>query len=281
MYGGASLSDQPTHQRAVGELRLSVKRRDAATVLDGLRQSGCLKARFPRPERGAWMNAVTLNTSGGVAGGDRLSSTISAGEGTQVTIAAQAAERFYRALPGAAPAQLRTRIAVGAGASFEWLPQETIFFDRCAMDRRLEIDLAPDAWFLGVESLVFGRAAMGETVEHARIADTIRIRRDGRLLLHDAIRIDGEVAATLRRPAIAGAARAVATLLHVAPDAETALDRLRGAFEGLPATCAASAWDGMLIARIIASSSAELRAAVTNGLQILRNSRPMPRVWLC
>ena len=46
------------HQRAQGTLRLSVKRRGDATVLDGLRQEGCLKARFPRTEYGAWAGGV-------------------------------------------------------------------------------------------------------------------------------------------------------------------------------------------------------------------------------
>ncbi len=281
MYDAAFLSEAETHQRAVGELRLSVKLREGETVLDGLRQSGCLKARFPRPERGAWMNAVTLNTSGGVAGGDCLASTIAFADGTRATIAAQAAERFYRALPGARAADIQTHITVGAGASAEWLPQETIFFDNCAVDRRLDIDLAQDAWFLGVESLVFGRAAMGEAVRQARISDTIRIRRDGRLVLHDAIRMHGEIEARMRRPATGGGARAVATLMHVGPDAESRLDDLRTALDGHGAECGASAWDGMLIARMVAPGSAELRAAVVAGLQILRNPRPLPRVWLC
>ena len=116
----------------------------------------------------------------------------------------------------------------------EWLPQETILFDRCALDRRLEIDLAPDAWFLGVEAIVFGRTAMGEQVGHANFQDTIRIRRDGRLLLHDAVRMQGEVAVKLARPAIGGGARAMATLLHVASDAEAVLDGLRDALADAP-----------------------------------------------
>ena len=269
MYDAAFLSEVQTHQRAVGELRLSVKLRDGETVLDGLRQSGCLKARFPRPERGAWMNAVTLN------------STIAFANGTRATIAAQAAERFYRALPGARAAEIRTSITVDAGASAEWLPQETIFFDNCAVDRRLDIDLAKDAWFLGVESLIFGRAAMGEVVRHARISDTIRIRRDGRLIQHDAIRMHGEVEARMRRPATAGGARAVATLMHVAPDAATKLESLRAALEGHGAETGASTWEGMLIARMVAPGGAELRRAVVAGLQALRNPRPLPRVWLC
>ncbi len=226
--------------------------------------------------------------------------------GARASIAAQAAERFYRALPGSEPSRVRTRIVVEPGAAAEWLPQETILFDRCALDRRLEVDLAEDAWFLGVESLVFGRAAMGEVVDQAWLRDLIRVRRGGRLLLHDAVRLDGEVAATLRRNAVANGARAVATIVHVAPDAEAKLDavrdvlnvhlsRLAGEVDAHSAsgegrahtrrcdrsTAAASAWNGMLIARILAASGAALRATIVAVLRVLRGDRPLPRVWLC
>jgi len=267
------------HQRARGMLRLSFKRRGATTVLDGLRQEGCLKARFPRAEHGAWTGAVTLNSSGGVAGGDILDTTLAAGPGTQATVASQAAERFYRALPGTAPAQAATTLHVAPGAALEWLPQETILFDRCSVQRRLSVDLAADAWFLGVEQWVFGRTAMGEAVHDARLRDLIQVRRDGRLLLHDAIRFDGPVQSLLDRRATGGAARGVATLIHAAPDAETRLDALRQAFAGQDA--GVSAWDGMLVARITALNGACLRTAVVSGLDVLRAGRPLPRVWLC
>ena len=148
----------------------------------------------------AWLHVVTLNTSGGVAGGDVLDTAIAVGAEARATIASQAAERFYRALPGSAASSVRTRIVVAEGGAAEWLPQETILFDRCAVRRHLRVELAADAWFLGVESLVFGRAAMGEVVERASLRDVIEVRRGGRLLLHDAIRLEGEVAATLQRP---------------------------------------------------------------------------------
>jgi urease accessory protein len=267
------------HQRAVGELRLALRRRGAATVVEDLRQMGCLKARFPYPEPGAWAGAVTLNSSGGVAAGDILSSEVTLGEGAHFTLAAQAAERFYRALPGASPARIRTRITLGAGAAAEWLPQETLLFDHCAVDRALDIDLAPDAWFLGVESLVFGRAAMGEQVHRARLHDVIRLRRGGRLVLHDAIRLQGEVAIPLARTAIAAGGHAVATILHAAPDAADRLDALRVALA--PYDAGASAWDGILLSRIVARDGAGLRAAVLAGLATLRNGRTLPRVWLC
>ena len=277
MYDGVSLSDG--FQRATGELRVSVKRRGGESVLDGLRQAGCLKARFPRAIAPGWFDATTVNTSGGVVGGDSLRSLISVGEGARATIAAQAAERFYRALPGSAPSVVRTGVEIGPNAAAEWLPQETILFDRCALDRRLTIDIAAGSWFLGVEMLVFGRAAMGERVVTARLRDLIQVRRGEDLLLHDAIRLDGEVDQVLERTAIAGGARAVATLVYVAPDAEGRLDAVRNALTEPDG--GASAWNGMLIARILAPDGASSRRSVMAALSVLRDGRPLPRVWLC
>jgi urease accessory protein len=246
-------------------------------VLDGLRQAGCLKARFPRALTPGWFDATTLNTSGGVVGGDRLHSVISVGEGARATIAAQAAERFYRALPDSPPSFVRTTVEIGNDAAAEWLPQETILFDRCALDRRLAIDMASGSWFLGVEMLVFGRVAMGERVVTARLRDLIRINRGSEPLLHDAIRLDGEVDQILERTA--GGARAVATLVYVAPDAEARLDSVRAALTA--PDCGASAWNGMLIVRILAPDGASSRRCVLAALSVLRDGRPLPRVWLC
>ncbi len=279
MYDAVSLSDAPVLQRAVGELRVELCQRDGRTVLAGLRQVGCLKARFPRPSTDDSLDVVTLNTSGGIAGGDALRSIFVMRSGTRSTIAAQAAERFYRALPGSVPSHVSTRIIVDDGAAAEWLPQETILFDRCAVRRHLRIELAERARFLGVESLVFGRAAMGEVVEQGSVHDLIEVRRLDQLSLYDATRLDGEIAATLQRPAVARGARAVATLVHVAPDAESQLDPLRAL--STDHELGASAWDGMLIARLLAADGAALRAGVIAALNVLRGGRALPRVWMC
>ena len=279
MYDGVSLSEPSLLQRAVGELRVVVKRFGPETVLDELRQVGCLKARFPRRIVSGWMDVVMLNTGGGVVGGDRLDVAIGVGDCGQATVAAQAAERFYRTLAADAPARVRTRLTVAAGAALEWLPQETILYDRCALDRRVEVDLAVDARFLGVETVVFGRAAMGERVLYGSLRDLIRVRRGGALLLHDAIRLDGEIDATMQRAAIGGGARVVATMVYAAPDAGEKLDAVRAALR--PTEAGASVWNGMLVARILGADSARVRATVAAALAILRDSRPLPRVWLC
>jgi len=281
MYDAASPFDFLPLQRARGELRVGLRVRDGKTALSDFRQVGCLKARFPRPEEAGWMSVATMNISGGVAAGDQLDLDFHFSSGARASISAQAAERFYRALPDSEPARVRTTITVEESAAAEWLPQETILFDRCALDRVLTVNLAEDAWFLGVESLVFGRAAMGERVQRGEISDTIRVRRGGRLVLHDAIRLSGAVEGTLARPAVARGANAVATIFYVAPNAPARLEELRHALANAPAECGASAWDGMLVARILAESSAALRTAVIAGLEILRDGRPLPRMWCC
>jgi urease accessory protein len=279
MYEGGCLSEVVSLQRAVGELRVSAKRFGLETVLDELRQAGCLKARFPRGAVPGWMDVVMLNTGGGVAGGDRLDFSFVAGAGASVVVAAQAAERFYRALAADAPSRVRVRLTVEAGGCLEWLPQETILFDRSALDRRLEVELATDARFLGVETLVFGRTAMGESVRHGWLRDLIRVRRDGALLLHDAIRLDGEIDAKLSRSAVAAGARSAATVVYVAPDAGEKLGAVRAALAADEA--GASVWNQMLVARIVGVDSASVRRGVTAALDVLRDGRPLPRVWLC
>ena len=112
-----------------------------------------------------------------------------------------------------------------------------------------------------------------------RIHDRITLRRAGHLMLHDAIRLDGPVAALLARPAIGAGARAMATLLHAAPDPAPLLDPLRAALA--PFEAGASCWNGLLLARIVAPSGAALRHAVIAGLNILREGRTLPRVWMC
>lgn len=279
MYDGASLSEPSLLQRAVGELRVVVKRFGPETVLDELRQAGCLKTRFPRRVVPGWMDVVMLNSGGGVAGGDRLDVAVGVGAGAHVTIAAQAAERFYRALAADAPSRVRSRLTVADGGCLEWLPQETIMFDRFALDRRLEVDLAADAAFLAVETLVFGRKAMGERVRQGWLRDLIRVRRGGELLLHDAIRMDGDIDAVMERSATGGGSRVLATVIYVGPDADERLDAVRAAFGC--AEAGASVWNGMMIARILGVDSASVRATVIAALDVLREGRPLPRVWLC
>jgi urease accessory protein len=277
MFDAGSPFEPPKLQRAEGTLHVAFRWRDG-TVLDTLHQSGCLKARFPRQIAGGWAEVIMLNTSGGIAAGDRLSAQFVAASDARLTITAQAAERFYRARCEERPAVVDYRIKIEPGAAVEWLPQETIFFDDAAVSRRLEVELAADSEFLGAEMLVFGRALMGETVRLLRLRDRIHVTHNGRTLLFDAIRIEGKAAALLAGRCVAGGMPSVATLVYVAADAVTRLPALREALQD--AEAGASAEEGLLVARVLAPCSAALRRSVESALFALRD-RPLPGVWLC
>ncbi|MCB8874125.1 urease accessory protein UreD [Acidisoma silvae] len=280
----AQLTYSARAQRAYGRLRVAFNRRGTDTVLAVLRQEGCFKARHPRPEPGGIPETVLLNTSGGITGGDDLAAVIEAGPGSHFVTTTQAAERYYRASPASPPATIRSNLTIAEGALLEWLPQETILFDRCKLDRTLTVDMAADARFLGVESLIFGRQAMGETVQDISLRDRIVIRHGGKLILHDATRLDGEVATLMGRASTFADARAMATIVAVRPDAGDFVEPLRAALgPGLlpdhSLEAGVSAWNGLVLARLLATDGANLRRAVMTGLDILRGGAALPRVW--
>jgi len=274
MFDAASRSEAPRLARARGRLALRFVRRGAATCLATMLQDGCLRARFPR---GQGCMAVTLNTTGGIAGGDAMHTNVIWEMGARASVVAAAAERVYRARPDDPPARVEAQLVLGGGAVAEWLPQETILFDQARLDRTLRVEMAEDADFLGLEALIFGRTARGERLAHGSLADRFIIRRAGRPVLHDAIRLQGDLGALLGHAAIAGTSVAIATLVKLAPDAAARLDAVRAV---LPGFAAASAWDGMLVARFAAPDGAALRRAVVGALSVLR-AAPLPRTWLC
>ena len=255
--------------RAQGAVALSVQARDGATHLAGLRQSGCLKCILPRVFRPA-AEAVLVNTAGGITGGDRIDVSATLRAGTQLSITTQAAERIYRT------GRVATTIEVGEAAGLYWLPQETILFDRARLQRRLEIDLAADARLLLCETLVFGRAAMGEQVRDLHLEDRITVTREGAALYRDGIRLNGDATAILRGAAVGAGAGAVATLVFADPDAEALLARVRAL---LPETAGASLLgDNLLVLRALADDSLSLRRYLIPVLELL-SGQSLPAVW--
>jgi urease accessory protein len=274
----AQLAEAPAMQRSHGNLRLTLKAREGRTEAFEAYQEGAAKVRFPRVEAGEPFEATLINTSGGITGGDRFSWTIAAGTGASATISGQAAERIYRRSAGVA--RIETTITVGDGASLAWLPQETIVFDRSAMRRTLTAEVHPNGRLLAAEAIVLGRAAMGEAARAVSVYDRWRVTRGGRILFADALRLEGDTVATLAGGATGGGARATATLILVAEDAEAQLDVAREAAAAAHGEAGASAWNGLLTARFLAPDGQTLRADLTRLITALRRTN-MPRVWLC
>ncbi|SFR46302.1 urease accessory protein [Yoonia tamlensis] len=262
----------PTGPRAQGVLALSAKRRGAQSVIADLRQEGSLKALFPRV-RGDALDAVFLNTAGGLTGGDNMRIDVTAQAGAHVTLSSQAAERGYRAHPGQV-AQAQVNLTVGAGGRIDWIPQETILFESAAIDRQMHVRLADDATALIVEPVIFGRPAMGEDVRNLHFTDQWRVWRDDRLVFADAVRLIGDAKRQLERPAIAGGAGAMATVLLAGPAAQACVGKLH-----LPETCGASLIaDDLLLVRFLAADGFALRRMLIPVVEAL-STAPIPRVW--
>lgn len=260
--------------RAIGAVRLVARQGENSSQIAGLRQSGSLKLLFPRPN-GAALDAVILNTAGGLTGGDKMQVDVTAEPAAHVTLSSQAAERAYRAV-GSTCATVDVRLTVGAGARIDWLPQETILYDGAALTRTVRVDLHPTARALLVEPVIFGRKAMGEIVRDARLHDRWEVRVDGALHFVDALRLQGDLACQLSRAGVAGGAGAMAAVLYAGPDAAACLPRLRVL---LPPTAGVSLIrDGVLIVRLLAADGFGLRKALIPVLEYLGDA-PLPKVW--
>jgi urease accessory protein len=264
-------------QRARGEGAFTTQQRDGATRLATLYQDGCAKIRLPHTHSHA-LEAVLINTAGGLTGGDRMQWAANVAAGGRMVLTTQACERIYRSIDG--PATVRTRLDVGAGAHLDWLPQETILFAASQLDRRIEIDLAEGASLTAVEAILLGRDAMGEVALDARLRDNWRIRRKGRLIHAEATRLDGTPPERDGLSLLAGR-RALATILHVAPSTDqcsATLARLRAI---LPADgrIAASANGERLVVRALAQTGLALRRLIVPILSELTGAGSLPRLW--
>jgi len=278
------ISGATGHQRLTGSSRVAF---GARGIVDIYQKAPC-RLLFPDAEAGAFPLAVSLTTSGGLTGGDRVSVQVIVEPGACGTATTQAAEKLYRVLPEDPDIVVETQLSVGAGGRCEWLGQEAILFQDTRLRRRLEADLAGDAQLLAVETLVLGRTAMGERFTRGMVHDSWRIRRDGRLIWADALHLagHGEDPGTLSAglPHGPGEARALATVLYAGPDAAAHLDLARSLAPAPHggATC----FDGLLLLRWAAPDALALRAQVMAAVCALRAAvfglpPRLPALWTC
>jgi len=277
----AAVPAAPARQRSVGRVRLRAgpARAGGATRIVDLSEAGPSRLRFPRGE-GA-LEAVLVNTAGGVACGDTVSIGLDLEAAADLAFTTTAAEKIYRS--DGPDSRIENCLSLSADARLAWLPQETILFDQARVRRTFEADLAAGASLLAVEIVAFGRAARGERISAGLFRDAWRVRRAGQLVYADSVTLEGPISDLLARPAIGGGARAFATVLDVSDGAEARLEEARallGAAARPGVEAAASAWNGHLVVRALAPEIGLLRALAVRFLTGYRGL-PMPRVWQC
>src|SRR5262249_10544149 len=155
-----------------------------------------------------------------------------------------AAEKVYRSTGSATNVAITLDLA--AGAHLRWLPQETILFDRARLSRTIDVAMAEDASLVLAEAIVFGRSAMGETVEGGALTDRWRVRVGGRLVFAESVRLAGPIAGRLAAPAAAAGGCALATVLIV-PGLDRHVEAVRA--QDFAGEVGVSCWNGIAAAR--------------------------------
>jgi urease accessory protein len=271
-------SDTFAANRATGHIVLGVAKSDGLTRRVRVHEDGSLRVRFPNASPEA-LEAVIVNTGGGMTGGDRFSIEMMVGEGASLIAGTAAAEKIYRST--GPDADMAVRLTLDTGAKLAWLPQETILFDRARLSRRIDIDLADGASLIMAEAVVFGRAAMGEVMAEGAFTDRWRVRRAGKLIYADTARLDGAIVAQLSERAVMNGGIAMATVL-VAPGGAKQLEAVRAQGEHQAEHYAGevgiSAWNGIAVVRLCAKDGAALRRDLIAVLAALGTQ--VPRLWL-
>jgi urease accessory protein len=271
-------------QRSVGSCRLVLKGSEHGNRIVDVFQRSPVRVMFPHVGSNGIEEAVFVNTAGGVAGGDRLDTAVTALTHACVTLTSQTAEKIYRALDE--PAHISTTLNVGSTARLAWCPQESIVFNRARVRRKTQIALSSGAELLALEWLVLGRAAHGETVASGHVVDSWQVEKDGRLVWADIMRITDDVFPHLRRKALLADCTAVATLVYFGPALKTRFDCLRDWAAGLECHAAATVVGGLIVVRVAAALPFTLRQGLRSLLQQFdREFGPgpfrVPKMWSC
>ncbi len=281
-----SLSGIPTAppRWADGAGEIGVVAVEGETRLAHLYQSDPCRVLFPRSPLKAPFEGVFVTTSGGLVGGDRLRFSVTAGPGSTACITSQAAEKIYRST--GATTELDIAVEAKAGATLEWMPQETIAFDNARLRRNTRIDAASGARLLAGEIVVFGRIAHGERFAAGLLHDGWRCYRDGVLVWADALHLEGDIAGTIAAPMSFGGATACATMLYVADDAARHLPTARDMLAPLATDgrAAASCIGPVLVMRLMGKDAAALRrnySALWSRFrsEVMGLPTALPRVW--
>jgi len=277
MLMGAPLRDEIfAANRAVGSVAFTVAAGPGSSRRERVHEAGSLRVRFPNGQSRAALDGVIVNTAGGMTGGDRFDIDITVGAGAALTVTTAAAEKIYRSL--GPDTEIAIKLDVASGGTLKWLPQETIVFDAVRLRRTIDVDLARDANLLLAEACVFGRSAMGEVVTDGSIFDRWRVRVGGSLVLAETLRLDEAIAQRLALRAVAADSVAVAGIIKI-PGSDGDAAAVRAMQEHFAGEVGVSAWNGLVMTRLIAPGGAALRRDLAAALTALGGA-PLPRLWL-
>lgn len=275
------------------DLRLRYARDGARTVLaERLHRGPLVVQKALYPEDASVCHSIIVHPPGGIAGGDRIAIDARVEAGAHALITTPGATRWYRCdRHEQQPASQSVTLAAAAGAIIEWLPQETIYFDRTRARNQLAVDLARDATFIGWEVACLGRTRAGEGFDHGEVRQVMKLSVGARLRWCEQGRMRAGDA-VLASPLGMNGERVLATFVARSPhcdDNSGALGAsLAEACRDVPlpggVRAGVSLIDGILVGRALGGSAETVRTLLVEWWKIVRmplcgQPAANPRIW--
>jgi urease accessory protein len=231
------------------------------------------------PEGQDICHAIVVHPPGGIAGGDELSLNASVAQDAAALLTTPGAAKWYRS----AGPRAKQSVSFDVRGALEWLPQETIVFDGALADSAYDADLGAQAGFIGWDIVCLGRTGSGERFTRGSFRNSIRIRREGRLLWLERGRIDGG-GRLLDSPAGLAGMPVFGTLFVSALNLNQDLLNRTRKTEPEAGRGAVTLLPGILLARYLGSSSEAARRYFVALWRILRpallgREATEPRIW--
>jgi urease accessory protein len=118
-------------------------------------------------------HAIIVHPPGGIVGGDRLEISALAEAGSHALLTTPGATRWYRTAGLAA--QQTVRLTGRAGSVLEWLPQETLYYEGCDAENRIDIVVEKGAHVIGWEIARLGRLNSSERFAAGRVRQSFTL----------------------------------------------------------------------------------------------------------
>lgn len=274
----------PDLPRGNGVAELIFEAKGGRTQVRHLYQEAPCRVLFPRTYRGELITGVLLTTSGGLTGGDRVRIQLSTGAHAKGMVTSQAAEKIYRST--AAPCVIDTDIETEPGSWLEWMPQETILFDRSRLRRSTSITAHAGSEIIAGDMVTLGRLAHGEVFARGSLRDGWKVSYDGRVAWLDRLVLHDTPKPSLQHAAGFDGSRAMATFLYIGDKADSHVAAARGLLRHSPIRCGVTCVNNVLIARFLAAEPQVLRVEYSRFWSRFRAAvkglpARVPTVWEC
>jgi urease accessory protein len=251
------------------------------TVLAHRQHHGPLVVQRPFYPEQDTCHVYLLHPPGGIAGGDQLMVNINVQAHAHSLVTTPAANKFYRS-DGPLASQQQS-ISLDRNSRFEWLPQETIYFNGCKVHTGTKVQLNSGARFIGWEILCLGRPASNELFNEGFCRQHFELWQDEQPLFIERALLEG-MSEVLRAPWGLAGMPVTGTML-ITPATPTELELVRKNVQAKGTEWfSATLINNVLVLRYLGQQGEHARQRFTQAWQCVRPAvmdKPacIPRIW--